>query len=131
MSLIIEYDIPEGHTSRYFNKIRGDLEKELAVRKTKFGAMANLNFGDAVIWPTFEVMHFDAPGRPHAHHLKEIAICVSGSGFVDIEGVQAFLEPGEMIEIPSGKKHFMVPDINHTFCLVILYKTALSEELQS
>lgn len=53
------------------------------------------------------LVHF-APGAatpPHVHHGGQVLVGVSGSGFVEVDGVATPLEPGDVVVTPAGEQH--------------------------
>lgn len=58
-----------------------------------------------------ELMRFDESGSFHAHDEWEIAVCLAGVGFVEIDdGSRETAGPGRIFVIPPGREHRMVPD---------------------
>ena len=70
---------------------------------------ANLGEGEATVMPTVNVT-FEPGCRNnwHVHHgARQILICVSGRGWYQEWGNEAIaLEPGMIIDIPEGVKHW-------------------------
>jgi mannose-6-phosphate isomerase-like protein (cupin superfamily) len=91
------------------------------MRKTSFGEMSLLKI-EYPLSSDCEVMHFEKEGRDHSHKRIEVAIAVSGSGLVVIEGEEIPIKAGEFIYIPSGRKHHMVPDEGVKLCMLITYE---------
>jgi len=111
----IHVDLATGWSTAYHPResvaierdIRGDTVK-VEHRETKWGRMFRL--GEA------EVMHFDKPGKFHAHQDQtEIVYCVAGMGdVVEQDGpddeVRKPCTPGCVIEVGYAVPHRMEPD---------------------
>lgn len=92
-------------------------------RSTSFGEMTKIDL-QADLEGEFEVMTFRRPGKSHSHDRREFAILVSGTGAVWIDGVAhrvAEETADEIVEVPAGAQHLMVPDSGQTLVMVILY----------
>ncbi|MCW2526083.1 MAG: hypothetical protein JWM76_943 [Pseudonocardiales bacterium] len=42
---------------------------------------------------------------PHVHHVGQVLIVMSGSGFVEVEGVATALAAGDIVLTPAGEWH--------------------------
>lgn len=94
------------------------------MEKKRFGRLARLEL-PGELTSRCEVLHFERPGTPHTHHESdEIAICVSGSGFVDIASERHRVEPGQYVQIPAGWSHHMIPDPGTVLCMLVGYLQA-------
>lgn len=96
------------------------------MRPTSFGCMKRVKFGGPLDADA-EVMHFDRPGKPHKHDRIEVAVCVAGRGFVEVEldGVLVAIpvSPGLWVHVPSGARHHMVPALDQTLAMLIAYRS--------
>ena len=86
-----------------------------------FGKMAKLDL-PLPMTSKIEVMHFTGSGTPHSHDRTEVAICVTGHGWVWTDDSQEYVEPGEYVEIPPGVDHWMEPK-SDVMTMVIGYYT--------
>ena len=94
------------------------------MNRTKFGAMERLSI-DGYLSGRFEVMRFERSGDAHAHPFDEVAVCVSGTGHVYVQGVAHGVMPGDHVVIKAGDQHFMVPSGLDPLCMMILYKATI------
>jgi quercetin dioxygenase-like cupin family protein len=52
------------------------------------------------------VVSFEAGGRPHIHAVDQLLHIVSGRGIVATGSERRFVEPGDVVLIPSGEWHW-------------------------
>lgn len=103
------------------------------MRDTKFGRMESHELGYQLAG-RFEVMHFVAKGRAHTHDVVEVAVCISGTGevicqLIDADGwveseQRTKVDPGQVVTIRAGCPHWMEPAPGETLAMWIGYATA-------
>jgi len=79
------------------------------VRAMFTGGVSSAPIGDAVDGNShMNVVRFDAGGRTkwHTHPFAQALICVEGKGIVATEETEHVFEPGDVIIIPTGQKHW-------------------------
>lgn len=82
---------------------------EPQVRAMFTGSVSSATIGDAVDGNShMNVVRFEAGGRTkwHTHPFAQALICVEGKGIVATEAQEHLFEPGDVIIIPSGEKHW-------------------------
>lgn len=91
------------------------------MQRRRFGRLARVEL-PAPLGKECEVIQFERAGTPHTHEFSdEIAICVSGSGWVDIEGERHRVEPGQFVRVPAGKVHHMIPHDGVVLSMLVGY----------
>lgn len=99
------------------------------MKKTSFGRMKKHKLRMEML-DRAEVMHFDGPGKFHKHDDYELAFLVKGKGSVEIcfsdDGLDEIavpyrMEEGDVLEIPFGRKHRMIPDEGESMYMLIAY----------
>jgi len=91
-----------------------------SMKETRFGRIKRLSL-EGVLSRRCEVMHFESRGTPHTHKRTEIAICVSGSGIVQVGAIGRPVYPGDYINIPGGQEHYMEPFNGEVLSMLIAY----------
>ena len=94
------------------------------MNQTKFGSMARL-LVNGYLNGRMEVLRFERTGTAHAHAMDEVAVCVSGRGYVYIQGKAHWVAQGDHVVIKAGDQHFMVPSGLDPLCMMILYKATI------
>ncbi len=96
-------------------------------RKTSFGCMSQYAIASELMG-SFELMHFEKPGKAHQHCAEELALCVEGHGEVlvaDLKEPKKFQHVavgiGDTVLIPANCPHYMVPAGGRVLGMVILY----------
>lgn len=91
------------------------------MQKRRFGWLAELDLGVG-LGQQVQVIQFEREGTPHTHDLTdEIAIAVSGSGVVVVDGERHPIFPGQFIRIGAGKRHHMIPDPGVVLSMLVGY----------
>jgi len=82
---------------------------EPQVRAMFTGGVSSAAIGDAVDGNShMNLVKFEAGGRTkwHTHPFAQALICVEGKGIVATEEKENIFEPGDVIIIPQGLKHW-------------------------
>jgi quercetin dioxygenase-like cupin family protein len=82
---------------------------EPQVRAMFTGGVSSAPIGDAVDGNShINVVKFDAGGRTkwHTHPFAQALIVVEGKGIVATEDKENVVEPGDVVIIPAGQKHW-------------------------
>ncbi len=86
-----------------------EIKLEPQVRAMFNGSVSSAPIGDAVDGNShMNVVRFEPGGRTkwHIHPFAQALICVEGKGIVATEEQEHIFEPGDVIIIPSGQKHW-------------------------
>ena len=52
---------------------------------------------------------------PHVHHKGQVIVCVSGQGFVELEGVRIVVNQGDVVICPAGEYHVHGASQDHSW----------------
>lgn len=72
----------------------------------------------AIIW---EELHFKREGRGHIHSTWENCLVLEGSGWIMVGEEKVFVKQGQWCQIPPMTNHWMIPQKNVPFKIIITY----------
>lgn len=51
----------------------------------------------------------------HSHHKGQVIVCVSGQGFVELEGERIIVNQGDVVICPAGEYHVHGASLDHSW----------------